>query len=399
MDHSSRSHMRNSASSAHRWTVCEGCLNFCADLPEPPPGPWAIEGTRKHEELEFSLDIPGLRRPDEPEVDTLLEWIWAHKPKNLEPEMRVEFSETCGGTLDAAWQTDDFVFIFDAKFGYDPVEVVENVQLKIYAEGRYVPGLRTDIVLVIGQPNAFHADGPIRTWIYRASERPAFRAWLAERIAATFKPDAPLVPGKHCKYCPGEHVCPANEARALAVASEAFASVRDLDLTLLPAPQDLGLERLGRILAGEAALRRWLDACEEHAKFLAVQGHKIPGKKLVPTTARRKWAEGKTPLELAAELEKITGRNRQEFLAVVGITDAEKKCPKEYRDQMAFLMDKKPSGNMTLVDDADARDAVSPTQNAFQGVIVPTTIDHDEMPAPLWPGMQYAEVDPQSLIS
>ena len=124
------------------------------------------------------------------------------------------------GTADAVIYSPSrrLLIIIDFKYGAGvPVEVVESVQLGGYAlgaaTGEWVGqdnpiGPVSEVRLVIVQPRAFHAGGPIRPWSMSMAEMADLRETFRVGTHLTDTDDAPLAIGDWCRWCPGAAVCP-----------------------------------------------------------------------------------------------------------------------------------------------------------------------------------------------
>lgn len=152
------------------------------------------------------------------------------------------------------------ITVYDFKYGFGPVEVYENYQLISYAAAvLYTLGIdgggdqHTRVEMVIVQPRAYHSDGPIRRWAVRASDLRPYFNFLRNAAGEIFSGNGVERTGKHCRYCPGRHVCASALKNGLSLyeVSEGF-TPRD-ELT----PDELGVQL--------AIVRR---ACEqlEHVK-------------------------------------------------------------------------------------------------------------------------------------
>ncbi|WP_164243209.1 DUF2800 domain-containing protein, partial [Stenotrophomonas maltophilia] len=65
------------------------------------------------------------------------------------------------------------------------------------------------ITSVIIQPRAYHKDGAVREETIDLFDLYEFESELAVAAQATDDPNAPLVAGEHCKFCPAAHGCEA----------------------------------------------------------------------------------------------------------------------------------------------------------------------------------------------
>lgn len=412
MDHGARSHAKYSASNAHRILRCAGQVALTSRAPPRPDSEASEEGTRAHELLQMSL-VEGQQRvrgadnvPPEmvaavEVVQDFIENLYITRGPHLvvEVEQRFKFPQGIVAAHDAAGIADimvvDYVdkeaWSIDFKYGAGvAVEAERNPQLMFNAVGRLwrQPIKRVNCVVV--QPRiTHHPKGVVRQWACGPLELAEFQAEMEEAIAAAEQRDAPLTPGPWCRWCPAETVCPARERGALAVAYGEPALARQLDGIGLPAPADLGMDRVAHILRHADMLTTWLRAVESYAKERMLSGVKVPGHKLVEAQARRQW--NGEPENIAAKLVELSGYALSEDdvmpRELLDITKAEARlieaaraaAPKgkkdaasrAMREAMAFLTLKQSSGNLVLVPEHDARPAVDRASAMFSGVVLP----------------------------
>jgi hypothetical protein len=79
-------------------------------------------------------------------------------------------------------------------------------------------------------------------------------------------------------------------AHAVIVAQDEFAAL-DVVEDKLPVPEALTLEQLLLVLAKSDELGAWLHSVRAHAQTTLEAGGQIPGWKLVPKRANRKWTD------------------------------------------------------------------------------------------------------------
>ena len=413
MSHAVRTHARYAASAAHRWLICSGYARMAAAIPErpSPPGSPAWKGTQAHEALEHLLRSGGVNayahtelEPDYAEcVQIALDYVLDVLRDDPEWQLLVEtpfdlsahVGGDCGGTADVVlWHPRlRELRVLDLKTGRAPVQVERNPQEMIYAAGvclelKLAP---SKIVLVIVAARALDAEPDVREWTTSAYALTEFLADVEEAVRAGEAPDAPLIAGPHCEWCPAAVGCAARERHALAVVRDDFATVWQVQQSAVPAPEALDPARLSFILQEADRLRTWLRDVETfaEAELRAGRHASVPGWKLVAPLARSKW-DGE-PEVIGPRLAAISGAPVENFVRpkLIGITEAKAEltrairqageaagAPKkqiteaiaEAKKQLAFLAPKAPSNNLTLVPDADPRPAFSPTGDAFAGV-------------------------------
>lgn len=381
-----REHARLSPSSAHRWMRCPGSVR----LSEGKDGPatiYSAEGTVAHKVLEkclttganavgfygqiFETDgfeivvdqemvdgvqmaVDYVRRFEAPGIQR-----WVERRDGLDKIK--DLPEPIWGTTDVCvWDAETrTLHIIDFKYGRGVlVEVPDNEQLMIYALTQVLRvGERPSrIVLHVVQPRAHHADGPIRTHEVTYEDLVEFKKRLVEAARACQDPNAPLVPGDHCRFCPALPECPAHQKLAIEVAQEEFSGEP------LPAPADLEPDRIAFILRHAATVEAWLKAVREHATAVLAAGGEIPGFKAVRGRSVRRWRDEEAAEKYLARAGlKMRERRKVE---VISVAEAEKKLKKLGKELPGGLWDK-PEGKLTVVPEADARPAVMSAQDEF----------------------------------
>ncbi|UDL89822.1 DUF2800 domain-containing protein [Mesorhizobium sp. PAMC28654] len=335
--HTTRAHAKRSPSSAHRWMNCPGSIRMSEGL-ENKSSIFADEGTAAHMLAErclrggqstdlyagWVIDIrgkedfqqyllPGTPLIDgrfevDPEMvdgvqlflDTVREHYVAGSGDVLRVEQRVNFSgDEEFGTADAViWQPRlRRVKVFDLKYGAGVlVEVTDefgdpNPQLVCYGEGTVREYMGEDIAaldIFIIQPRMPHTLGPVRGVTIGPLELLDWSFTIDAAVAATHDPQAPLVAGEWCKWCPAAGACPQNTKTALAVAQADF---DDLDAVQLPEPERLTPQQITRLLDGLDMFEAWAKNVRQYAYSQSDAGVKFPGYKLVQKVGRRNWTD------------------------------------------------------------------------------------------------------------
>jgi hypothetical protein len=224
-----------------------------------------------------------------------------------------EFGEPMFGTCDfgAYRRHDRTLVVIDLKYGQGVVVEVEGKpQTRYYALGLLLDPALADapierVEVVICQPRAWHPDGPIRRECLSADE---LIAWadtvLLPAARRTLDPEAPLVAGEHCMFCPAASDC---EERRRVELSNAMVAFDDLDAVpardAAPPPIDsLTPEQRARLLEVSDRIMAWLkDFREDCFRRLNEEPGSIPGWKIVGRKGHRRWT-GETPEETAARL-------------------------------------------------------------------------------------------------
>jgi hypothetical protein len=261
-------------------------------------------------------------------------------------------AEGCYGTADLViyFPLEKKLLVADYKHGAGiAVDVEDNLQLMYYGLGALLStGFPCDTVeLAIVQPRCEHEDGQIRRWRFSAVELLDFAADLADDVQATLDPNAPLNPGKHCRFCPAAPTkCPAIKQKAQSLAKLEFGSHLSYD----PAQLDQALKFI-------PALESWIKQVREFAYGEAMHGRTPPGWKIVSKRATRKWkVEDSVIVDFMME---ATKREEHEFYAEPTLktpAQMEKLVSKQIGEKLRTFMESVSSG-YNLVPESDPRPA------------------------------------------
>lgn len=377
--HETRAHSSLGASSAHRWLACPGSIRLSVGQPNES-SIFAMEGTAAHEVCEMAL------RQRKDAADFLGDEITVGNHKFEVTSEMVEAVQVYLDTIRADYEDGDIMFIehrfdlssiwagmfgtndaglykkngelkvYDFKYGRGhAVEAEENPQLAYYGLGLInVPSLKgarlSGVELVIVQPRAPHKDGPVRRWKTDAVHLADFMDELRVGAEATTAPDAPLVAGEHCKFCPAAGICPALRDVAITQAQDEFV---DSD------PGELTNEALSALLEKCGLIEDGIRAIRAEAVSRMKGGGRLPGWKFVASRAIRKWND-----EGSQAIEKLTTLFDLDEDAVVerklrSPAQVEKLLPKSDRAALAAYYNKTSSG-VTLARATDPRPEVSP---------------------------------------
>jgi hypothetical protein len=266
-DHKGRAHAVCSASGAERWLNCPGSIGLSQGLPEEPPAPYALEGTRCHELAERILRHweSNERRLDEAWVDTLrpeyadtefptgdgrmwsmVDYAMTYVNVCLDqvaafdapPAVRIEHRLVLDQDL-GMFGTLDFVcsgvrkgaatgMVVDLKYGKGKrVNPETSVQLAYYAAAlkRNSKKKLEQVKVVVVQPRLpqFFSE-----WWYAAWELDEWEAKLkagAEKAVRQMMGLEPreLKAGGWCWFCPARQVCPEQDKARAKKAAEEFA--------------------------------------------------------------------------------------------------------------------------------------------------------------------------------
>lgn len=358
-----KTHTILSASSSHRWLACPGSIRMSAGI-EPKTSAYAKEGTAAHnvadmcfrsgknasaflgntilvESETFKVNEEMVKAVQE-YIDVVRNDYFAGTGSSLFYEKRFKLTwlrPDMWGTNDAmVSDASGLLRIYDFKYGKGVVvEVEDNPQTMYYGVGAVGPSGRgfKEVEFIIVQPRAFHPDGTVRRCRMSVA---SLLTWAKEVLLpganATEDPNAPIVVGKHCQFCPALAICGAQKDQAHAVAKMVFAERSSAP----PAPAVLSVKELRKILDVADMVTAWFDACRRHVRALLDTGRTTSaevGYKFVAGRSSRAWIDEKeaekwllsliddeayTPRTLIspAQAEKIlTGKTAKEAIATL----------------------------------------------------------------------------------
>ena len=348
-------HSKIGASSMYRWKACPGSVKLSEGI-ESTPSKYAEEGTKAHELAAKMLTGDWPHIISEEMADYLKIYVNevyrdAGTNKFL-VEHKFDLTEVFPGlygTADAVFYDPKtkVLYVYDLKYGQGILVAAENnPQLMYYGLGALLSTKSPckEVELVIVQPRADHANGPVRRWRTSALNMVEFAADLYDYALATTKKDAPLNPGDHCRFCPAIGICPSLRNKSLQIAQTEFSPTLSYDPKVLS-------ETLKKV-----------DMLEDYAKGVrafayseAEHGRVPPGWKLVQKRATRKWNRPED--EMRGELQKRFGLKPNEILdppTLKSVAQIEKLFSKERKPELNKLVSAVSSG-LALVEDSDPR--------------------------------------------
>lgn len=373
-------HSKIGASSASRWMNCPGSVRLCENTVRRS-SEYADEGTAAHALAEMCLKKAfeindGKIRPQDARaqigqivegqpvtedmaeaVNVYLNEVYSDYQPGDEQEFEVRFSLNnlhtgLFGTADRVRYrpSTKTLRITDYKHGAGvPVEVDDNAQLLYYGLGgalrMHNRGI-SKIEIQILQPRCPHADGPIRTAVYDAIDVMDFAADLKEAAIRTEDPNAPLKPGKWCRWCAAAGFCPAIAKQAIETASTEFGAGIEYD------PGELS-----EAMAKAPMIRQWLKSMDEFAYSEAQAGRIPPGWKIVEKRGSRKWRDDKQALT-ALKQAGLTEVQIFETPELKSVPSIEKIYGKKNMSELEELIVTESSGT-TLAPLSDRRPAVA----------------------------------------
>lgn len=395
-------HSTRGASSSTRWLACPGSLNLTDKLVKANSiilgsGRAAAEGTAAHlvlatcledgsdahemADIEIEVDhwifivdeemIAGVQET----LDWVRNRIARAKKDGFEVKLYIEKGLSSFTDPDAFGTADIIIYIVgdrlivvDFKYGQGvSVEPTsdQNAYYGYLAIENYIEDV-ADIKVVeswIAQPRIPHPDGTIRRHITNCEELTDW--WmkiLLPGIEETRNPDANLVIGEHCRFCPNKGHCPA-------LKNETFEFPMGIDTGHLSDVE------LGSLLTKLDAIKALTPTLEAEALRRARQGDKIPGRKLVRMKSNRVF---KDSMPLASETdadEMIETSFNDAVLKDFGLdaySDPKLKSPaqiekleggKDFAAKWAY----KPDAGLTLAAESDKRIEVRPNIETVRG--------------------------------
>lgn len=364
----------------HRWMNCPGSVNLIKKLPSSDrrrPSRHAEEGSEAHSFAAYCLQHN--KRPisllgetlglDDRVFDVTEEMVEAvtlyqntiYEGLNrgaggqllIEHQFQLDTIHPAAfGTADAVtWRPNEHLLIVDDfKYGAGvPVDVQDNPQLKYYALGAFTTlSFRAKTIrLRITQPRCPHPAGAVRHWDLDTPSLVDFASDLVDYITATEQPDAKLVAGSWCRWCPAAAICPETHAKAQAIAKVDFKPVDGLNYDP---------EKLKLALDSAPFLEGLAKSIREFAYAEAEAGRCPPGYKIVAKRPVRRWIdEG----QVIQHLKKAGVADDEIFepRAIKSPAQLEKTQGKKTLDD--FIM--KASSGHALVPESDSRPAVRAT--------------------------------------
>lgn len=373
-------HSRLSPSKAHTWTECTAALAFVKAnehrLPPDKPGPSAMEGTKAHTVAEYLLlgkpapkwatkemlrhgkayaefchDVMGPKRD-------VIRW-------GAEYRAPLYYLTSERGTVDFHAITKTGVHLVDYKYGYDPVDSEENLQMAIYArsliedmfDGFWLAAPADDfpVTMTIFQPRL---EQDHVTW---TTTWGALKKFTDERITPKAQAILRGDPGvfkcgpKICKWCRGAAICTAHNDAMLEDFREEVDTVLEHKE---PRPvETISDDEIVRMFNNRDRLADRIKEIEKFVNGRLLSGKKLPGVKLVLSRGgHRRWtdpeAAGKLLLSLKLPYDEVFPPPDVITPAVAEKLTDKMKGPKMIELQRLIV---KPPGSPMAVPESDPR--------------------------------------------
>ena len=371
---SNTEHSWFSPSAAHRTIPCPGSVKLAASLPNPDSD-HSRSGTECHTAMEFAVTFETeefaptdftINPASQVELcqiamGSLKELIEANglTMRDIVTESKVDLGEyghpDIFGTCDVLAYNPETkrLLVIDYKFGYNPVNPVNNPQLMIYGlAGRALYPDAQEILLGVIQPQESRM---ANCWV---TDKDHLIYWynetLAPAIEAAKSDDAPLNPGEdQCKYCPVSKVgCSAQTGKYL----DAIENFNPAEAHQL---NDEKLLELANMIPGMKDAIKAVEVAT--VARLKLGSQTLRGSfKLVERQTKRKWADAE---EAEAFLKaKRFKQSQYQKTSVITPTQAEKlmktkRFAKKVHEEFGELITK-PKGELTYAPLTDKRKPV-----------------------------------------
>lgn len=226
----------------------------------------------------------------------------------------------------------------------------------------------SDVTITIVQPRANHARGPVREWSTSPQVLSGFAAQIDAAVDLALTPDAPLIPGPHCRFCPVELDCPALKALIKAETGVALTDVSD-DLQVgevqLLLPDRNNAQQILRAKAFTNILRSYIKRVDEMMYDAAERKLVGLGYKLAARLGNRQYVDEDA---VVAELRAMGLTDSEIFKTVINSPaqlEKNKKVGKKWMADKTFRAE----GEPTLVPDSDPRAAAGTSFDLLTAVV------------------------------
>jgi len=363
-------------SSAERWMNCYGSVELSQGIKDQGSSN-ASEGTMMHTVsstcLEKSYDTVGYIGTVDEETKLVLQVDQAGHVQQyvdyvrslaslpgaillIEQSLPIEFmtgEEGAKGTADAIIITADELIVVDAKFGFKPVDAVENKQLQMYAAAAYeIYGMAYDfktVRLVIVQPRT---DEAISEWVTTPGELMDFADEVKNAATAIFFGNDTLVPTeKGCQWCKAKPTCPAIRNKVL----------KDFETV---APETAEPNDLARVMSNAGLIEAWIKSIRAEVERRLLAGTPVTGYKLVRgKRGNRQWGN---PEDAEATLKAMRVKHDQMYdyklaspTSIEKLVKAEEIGPRQWIKIQELITQSE--GSASVAPESDKRPALNPS--------------------------------------
>ncbi len=354
-------HAPYSPSAMGRIIPCPLSVSLSKKAPKEKESPYALEGTNAHsyaanellgEEPEYDFDVT-------PDMIDAVNIYYDHCDPLLENatkygvEVKVVADEELFGSVDMYAIVKNHLHLTDFKYGAGVIVSAErNKQLMTYAALLFLddevdmPTIE-GVTLHIVQPRGM--GDPITSWSCKVSDIDEHLTLVDSAINSSKLDNPPGKMGDWCRFCPAKIICP-----VLAAAEQ---GVVNWDAN------DLDLADLGQLLLQAQILEAKAKAMFTYAHARMEDGNHVPGWKLVPKRAMRKW----TDTEAVFRWIKKRGKKKQmTTINLISPAQADKILGDEY-ESITHLVESKSSGTNIKPSD-DSAEEVQSLGNALKAI-------------------------------
>ena len=291
-------------SSSARRGQCPGSRYLESILPRFE-SPYSKEGTLAHELADKMLkdeDVSFSSEEMKANVSRYVKYVKSFDVKvyseyrvrtlfNLSKKLR-ENDLTAWGTVDSYLIKERALHVFDFKYGFTPVSVVDNAQLLSYAGGliSMIEKEIDNVILHIVQPRDY--SDPIKTQSLTFSEFIEKHDSIEKYELKSLDIQAPLKVGKECKFCSARYMCPELQKSTLETKA-----LMEIDKTDVSNYTELSTE-LKSLKEAENFLKYRIEGIEEHVLNRLKQGEIIPYFRLSYVDSREKWNVPNSVIEI-----------------------------------------------------------------------------------------------------
>lgn len=351
-------------STASRVINCPGSVALVQKMPPKSSSKYADQGTLLHDAISLILEgketaqsVIGMTYEGQVLTQELfddkiavalaaLDEIDPDKQMEFMPETKVSFGDMLPGVFGSAdllGRLRDRAIVLDWKFGDGvAVDAKENEQGMFYAAAAmhtlgcdWIFNGAKEVEIIIVQPPA------VKRWLTTFDRIKEFERTLVSSVKRSTDADAPIIAGKHCRWCAAKPVCPQMTGA--------------VDRALKQTLQEIDTTSLSVYLEKADLLESWITDVRGLAFELLEKDIKVPGFKLVAKRGTRQWVDE----EKAADALKSLSLSENDVYTKKLISPAQaekllKKAKQELPSDLAVSI----SSGSTLAVESDPRPAI-----------------------------------------